>query len=394
MKSMAFTVALFVLAPLAMLCWPATGAEPPKLLYLPGRFEQPKPFETPPAYVKKDTWRASMLASLEATFGRSDAEDRTAAGTSGFRPAIIRLATDARPVRLELRVDGLERLYFAALGRLPENGSAHFLSPRLFDQQGHSVELRLDGAMLEGKPDPRAARATALEVDGAKLRGFALAPGEVSFKLDGKYERLEVFVCYQPETGLPPHAAVDCRPVFARALECRRVQESLWDLAARDFRDRQSQIEMETERRDGIWGQYAPGASGDGNAYYLALARQRLALARKTLQFVQRTAPRPQMAAELQGLEQQVDRDAKSLSQNRAGDLRSAVSAGSETRAERSFGIDAKDPAGSTGRNLFARAVALRRRIIFSHPALDFDRLLLVKQPPPDLSARGTTTTD
>ena len=40
-------------------------------------------------------------------------------------------------------------------------------------------------------------------------------------------------------------------------------------------------------------------------------------------------------------------------------------------------------------RELFARTVDLRRRIIFSHPALDFDRLLLTKRCPPLLSAPG-----
>ena len=143
-----------------------------------------------------------------------------------------------------------------------------------------------------------------------------------------------------------------------RASEFRRVREPLWDLVARDFRDRQSQIEMEMERRDGIWNEYAPTGNGAPNAYYLARAQQRLDLARKTLEFVEQTAARPKMAAELQTLAGRIDREAE-------------------------------DPASSGGRDLFARAVDLRRRIIFSHPALDFDRLLLTKRPPPALSAPG-----
>ena len=39
--------------------------------------------------------------------------------------------------------------------------------------------------------------------------------------------------------------------------------------------------------------------------------------------------------------------------------------------------------------DVLALAVALRRRIIFSHPALDFERLLVSKRPPPVLSAPG-----
>ena len=165
--------------------------------------------------------------------------------------------------------------------------------------------------MVEGKVDARVARATASQIGGTNHRGFALVPGEVAFKLDGKFERLEVFVSYRPEKGLPPYAAVDSRPIVARASECRRIREALWDLVARDFRDRQSQIEMEMERRDGIWNPYLETCSGAPSGYYLARAQERLELARKTLEFVQRTAPRPKMAAELQALDQRVDRAVK-----------------------------------------------------------------------------------
>jgi len=343
MKPIALTIAPFVLLSFATLSPSASGAQPPKIA---------------PVYVKKDTWQQSMLASLEATFGPTVGKDR-AAGSDGFRPATGRLTADAQPVRLEFRVDGLQRLYFATLGRLPENGSAHFLSPRLFDKQGNSTSLELDGTMVEGKVNTRVARATELKVDGTTHRGFALSPGEVGFRLDGKYERFEVLVHYvRTMRGLPPYAAVDCRPIVTRASECRQVREALWDLVARDFRDRQSQIEMEMERRDGIWNDYVPTGNGASNAYYLAHAQQRLELARKTLEFVQKTTPRPKMAAELQTLKQAIDQAAK-------------------------------EPASSAGRELFAQAVDLRRRIVFSHPALDFDRMLLTKRPPPLLSAPG-----
>ncbi len=343
MKPIALTITPFMLLSFATLCSPVRAANPPKVA---------------PVYVQKGTWHESMLASLEATFGPASQEDRSAE-LKGFRSEIVRLTADALPVRLEVRVDGLQRLYFATLGRLPENGSAHFLSPRLFDKQGNSISLELDGTLVEGNVNARVARATELKIDGTTHRGFALSPGEVGFKLDGKYERLEVFVYYKRERrGLPPHAAVDRRPIVARAAECRRVRETLWDLVARDFRDRQSQIEMEMERRDGIWNEYVTTEKVAPNAYYLTRAQQRLELARKTLDLVEQTSPRPSMAADLDTLAGRIDRATK-------------------------------DPASSAGRDLFAQVVALRRRIIFSHPALDFDRLLLTKRPPPLLSAPG-----
>ncbi len=198
-----------------------------------------------------------------------------------------------------------------------------------------------------------------MQIDGRRAAA-SRSPGEIGFQLDGKYERLEVFVYYQPETGLPPHAAVDCRPIVARASECRRVREALWDLVARDFRDRQSQIEMEMERRDGIWNEYAPTWE---RCLQRVLSRacpsSDWSWPARRSNSCEQTAPRPEMAAELEALEQRVD----------AGTPRIRLP--------------------SAGRDLFARAVDLRRRIIFSHPALDFDRLLLTKRPPPVLSAPG-----
>ncbi|NUQ61394.1 MAG: hypothetical protein HUU20_02830 [Pirellulales bacterium] len=356
MRAMPLAAVPLVLLSQIMVRPPTRGDELPKLLFLGTELHEARPPRTAPAYVKKDTWHDSMRASLEAAFGPADGRDR--AGRDEFRPAIIRLTADGQPVRLEFRVRGLERLYLAALGRPPEDGSAHFLSPRLFDKDGNSIDLELGGTLTEGKADARAARAAELEIGGTKRRGFALSPGEIGFKLDGKYERLEVFVCYSPEKGLPPYAAVDCRPIFALASECREIRQSLWDQVARDFRDRQSQIEMEMERRDGLWNEYTRVGTEASHAYYLARAEQRLDLARKTLEFVERAAPRPDMAAELKALQERIERAAK-------------------------------DPAFSAGRDLFARAVDLRRRILFSHPALDFDRLLVSKRPPPVLSAPG-----
>ena len=362
MEAIRFTIAPFVLLSLASIFSGASRAEPPRVIYLGTnqvlKTERQKhdPSKAAPVYVKKNSWHESMGASLEATFS-SMVEENSAAEPSEFCPAIVRLTEDRQPERLEFRVDGLERLYFATLGRLPVAGRAHFLDARLFDKEGTSIELKLDGPMVEG--DAGVGGASELNIDGATHRGFALSPGEVCFKLDGKYDRLEVFVHYNQEArGLPPYAAVDCRPIFARAMECRRLQEPLWELLAGDFRDRQSQIEMEMERRDGVWCEYTPTWKGATDGYYLARARERLELARKTLEFVERWGGRPEMAAELKILEGRISEGAK-------------------------------DETSLAGRELFAQAVDLRRRIIFSHPALDFDGLLLTKRPTPAISAPG-----
>ena len=92
---------------------------------------------------------------------------------------------------------------------------------------------------------------------------------------------------------------------------------------------------------------------------YLKQAEDRLQLARKTMAFVQKTVSRPKMVKELEGLE------------NRFSALGSVA------------------PDSAPAKQLFEAAAALRRRIIFSHPLLDFDRILFTKRPPPVLCAPG-----
>ena len=280
MKRTPFFLALLVLPSIVLCCLPAHG-EPPRQLYLWPEPPPQEPLNTLPVYVKKTTWDETLRASLHATFEPGADKGRAAEGRE-FKAKVVRLTADSQPVQLQLEVAGLDRVYFATLGRLPESGSAHFLNLRLFDKQGRCVELTAENALAEGRVNVEAVSSTELEIGGTAYRGFELAPGEVAFELAGKYARLELLVYYQRQQGLPPYAAVDCAPVFVNALDCRRTQEAFWDLVARDFRDRQSQVEMEMERRDGIWNPYVPAREGAGNAYYLARAGERLELAQDT----------------------------------------------------------------------------------------------------------------
>ncbi len=76
--------------------------------------------------------------------------------------------------------------------------------------------------------------------------------------------------------------------------------------------------------------------------------------ARETLAFVERSAPRPKLSAQLAALEKQVG----------------------ELPADNAAAAD----------ELLQEVRRLRRRIILSHPLLDFDRLLINKRPPPGYS--------
>ena len=90
-----------------------------------------------------------------------------------------------------------------------------------------------------------------------------------------------------------------------------------------------------------------PGRTGAAEGANATPAGDLLTLARKTLAYVQASAPRPTLSAELAAMAQQLAR-----------------------------------PAGRTPEAL-ARLRDLRRRIILSHPLLDFDSLLINTRPPP-----------
>lgn len=177
--------------------------------------------------------------------------------------------------------------------------------------------------------------------------------------------------------------AVDEAGNAVAAEEYPSIRDSLRRLVARDFRDRQSQIEMELERRDGIWDTYVPGRNATPVGYYLRHAHQRLELARKTLALVQRTAPRPEFTSELERLEQALNLYTQEVT---TSDPRNQSSAQHLVSLPEASGRGSRS---SIERAFFARAVDLRRRILFSHPALNFNRLLVSKRPPPVLSAPG-----
>ncbi|MGB2819478.1 MAG: hypothetical protein WBF17_00750, partial [Phycisphaerae bacterium] len=88
--------------------------------------------------------------------------------------------------------------------------------------------------------------------------------------------------------------------------------------------------------------------------FYFGHGTERLELAGRTLAFVERSRRLPKLAAEL-------------------------------AAAEQAFEQFTHRP-GPNGRELYLGICRLRRKIILSHPLLDFDRLLINKRPPPNYS--------
>ena len=157
-------------------------------------------------------------------------------------------------------------------------------------------------------------------------------------------------------------------------------RDAVWELTTQLFPDQLSSRECRIEQRYGLWlkdskqdgwpelaQRYARAAGKLGpkahelakncksladvrvvrDLFYVERAAARLALAEKTLELVERSAPRPRFAAQLKELQRQL--------------------------------ADAADGKIS-GEALYAKACDLRRQIILSHPSLDFPELLINKR--------------
>ena len=373
----------------------------------------------PHYYAKRGTWQETLRASREA-LARQEAEARKAleAEAKGFKAATTELKLGDKARRLRVEVAGLKQLVLRVEMAGEKRGgraSVCFGTPRLVAADGKATavtrrlvprtfgrrhftderhrtwqEAKLDVAYPEtGAADEQDIDAL-LEDDPPKktpqgrfATGLLLeTDGEAVVRLDGKYTRFEAWVCLLPAASKPDQpvaVTLDRRALIEEKERAEAMRQGLWDLVRRDFADVATLHEQTSEERARIWAEewtpgdmaalaerYARHCQGKvkrkaeelakvaktpadlaavRELYYVRYAAERLAFARKTLEFVERTAPRPQFAAELDELEQA----AKTAAEN-----------------------PDKLPEG-----LHRRVFTLRRRIILSHPALDFDRLLI-----------------
>ena len=233
-------------------------------------------------------------------------------------------------------------------------------------------------------------------VAGKKYRGawFAHSPSYVCFEIGGKYARLESLIGIADSAYAQGSSAFEIRATVPP----KNAAESLWLRLKKDFPEQSAWIEEDLpdgahlrwlidgtkENRQlidrtlttlGTIGaplrtradQYARNklpisdpkwlslyVQGRGLAARVRRALEAAAFARRTLELVERAAPRPQLRAELVALDQRL----------------------AEARQSTKTDWDAE----------VAACRALRRRFILSHPALDFEALLINKHPPPGFS--------
>ena len=344
------------------------------------------PGNEPPFYQKKATWQETVLASREALL-RAEADDEKQEGAKkaadpvlgGFQPVHGELLGKQSPRQVHIRVAGLKFLYIGAKGPT----DVFFGDARLIDRQGRAMPLMdvrsstagLSVRLDAGKREPVKIGKQVFE------SGFEIRDGEIGFQLDGKAESVELWVAPRRDAAATSYW-IECRAFYKRETRSLAARETIWRLACEQFPERPSALERRVEEDCAIWKQdwkpgdvaelarrYAMACHGDfrktaekrietvrtpadlkaiRDLVFLERARPRLELAQRTLEFVERSAPRPQWAAPLKSLETRL------------------------TAAEQTGGADAVQ--------LYCEAADLRRRIIFSHPALDFDKLLIDKR--------------
>jgi len=333
-------------------------------------------------FIKKETWLETVIASREALARQEvDVEgDRQLDGppdpsAKGFKSLFVEMTGKDKPRKVRFQVAGLKRIYLATKG-----AKGFFADLEVVDLLGDAKPIQVGTA-------PRAGWFARRQEDpyqrDDKVFGRILhsQDSETRIEIKGDPEWLEMWIgASSQRESRPVQIMVDARPVLERGKKRAKALETIWQLAADAFGPpalRQQHLEEEA----GIWsGDWKPGDMAElalryakacdpslrqeavrrakqsstiadleavRGLFYVRYARARLDQARKTLELVERSAPRPEMGAELAALEKQL--------------------------------LDAEQGRVS-GATLYSLSTELRRRIILSHPALDFPKLVINKR--------------
>jgi len=346
--------------------------------------------EAPSWFQPRGTWWETMLASREALAEeeaaaerRVEAERRADPVLKAFQPLRVQLTSQQEPRKIKVPIAGVKQLYLGCSGQ----GRAFLGEPQLIGRDGKAVPLPLAearGPTRHGWFAHNGMRNRWKPIVWKQQNydtGFTIENWEICIELDGQAEWLEGWLGAQPERGVRQvEFWVECRSLAEVKARAAAARETLAVVVAAAFPSPVDSRQQTLETRLGIWkadwkpgdladlaGRYAAACGGQQKEAAEEIARRcnnmaelkavrdlfyaqyigpRLALARKTLEMVERTGPRPQLAAELAALEEQF-----------------------------------ADPQGnSNGEAFYVRACNLRRRIVLFHPALVFSRLLINKR--------------
>ena len=355
---------------------------------------QAKPSDALDLYEKKATWQETMLAS-RAALNRPEAK-------SDFKPfvsGVIRGGKAAQQVAVD--VTGLGELWLVTTDGGNGIGCDHsvWADPKLIAKDGSETVLSVMKPMVSKVGwfklnRDKDCRNQPIKVTGKPFKHglFAHANSVVCYRFDRKYVKFSTWIGICDSSG--KRGSVIYK-ILDRIDRATRIS-TLWPTVEEDFPFEAAVMKRDLPHREHLkW--FAGAANVDlekkmigrvlgavdragtgmrGELEALAKAKvsphdrrwldlyaravkirdvqenmaSMLQLARKTLAYVERRASRPEMAAELVALEAYV-----------------------------------KKP-DADWETFDSEARSLRRRIILSHPLLDFNKLLICKRPPPRFS--------
>ncbi|HEY3325254.1 MAG TPA: hypothetical protein VGP72_32680 [Planctomycetota bacterium] len=340
-------------------------------------------------FVKRDTWIETILASYEALSQQEDlAEKQSEAGRQAdpalkaFDSLRIELSNKDAPRIIRVQIGGLKNVYVGSFG-----DELFLAQPRLVNRDGTVRPLEfgapknpIHGTSGHWQWDNAGERGPIKLGDQLFERWFRPHDAELTLKLDDQVQWLETTAgLLTSKENRHAQFYVDWRSAMELRKKPLEARTRIWRMAAAAFPGQQSLREQRLEELAGIWksdwkslaelaGRYAAGAEGSlrkqaeerakacqsvadlqavRDLFYVRYLKPRLELARKTLEFVEQSAKRPELAAELTDLEKQFPEAQQG-----------------------------KVP----GEALYQKACELRRRIALSHPLLDFPKLLINKR--------------
>lgn len=338
----------------------------------------------------RGAWWETMLASRESLAEEEAAAERRVEADrladpvlKVFQPLRAQLTSQQEPRKIKVPIAGVKQLYLGCSGQ----GRAFLGEPQLIGRDGKAVPLPLAEARgptrhgwfahsgMRNRWKPIVWKQQNYDT------GFTIENWEICIELDGQAEWLEGWLGAQPERGVRQvEFWVQCRSLAEVKARAAAARETLVVVVAAAFPSPVDARQQRIEASAGIWKadwkrgdvadlatRYAGACGGKQkqaaeeiagrcksvaelkamrDLFYAQYIEPRLALARKTLDMVERAAPRPQLTAELAVLEKQF-----------------------------------ADPQGnSNGEAFYVRVCNLRRKIVLSHPALDFPQLLINKR--------------
>jgi hypothetical protein len=324
----------------------------------------------PKYYQKKSTWRETIKASMYAkahpeTVRSASAPAPKPVAKKGFQPFTTKvLRGGMEAVAVSVDITGEKNLVLVASEGGDGNGCDHacYANAKLIDVDGNSVWLdslkparvSVGWGNFEAKSNDTR-RPVIIGKEKYPRYIFAHSHSAIQYKIGGKYVRFEVMVGVDQRTHRNSGSVA-----FTITNDPKRVPKGansgssggmglspLWQQLHTDFPQNAAMVMAARDwcRRDGV-------DIEDDSEDFEESAKEVLELAKKTFEYVEKSRANPQLRTELEKMESRIS-------------------------------------GGGDWRELYLDVRQLRRKIIFSHPDINFEQILVNVNPPTKYSHNG-----